>query len=389
MNRLILIGNGFDIAHGLETRYSDFLKFYWNSVKHSYHKDEGLLEFHNSYPTNEAIELSKDSFKEVIERLNFKEHKDFNNYRYVNSEWHLRLDFKNYLFHYLNINNRGKHNWVDFEEDYYTILKMVKDKKVSPTYTIESLNNDLKKIAKKFEEYLKTQVTPKINDAKTSEIAELFMPKWLIDEVGTSNFLREFPLKRQEEIQENFVLNKKNKIITHYAFNETLVLNFNYTNTPNLYVNKSEIINIHGSLIDNSNPILLGFGDEKDKFYSEIEDLNDNDYLEFMKSTYYSKTSNYKRLFDYLDSDAFQVQIMGHSCGLSDRTLLNSIFQHENCRSIKVYYHEFEKPDSNGDLDNFTQITRNISRHFTDKVMMRERIVNKEYCKPLPQKLGD
>jgi len=29
MNRIVLIGNGFDLAHGLPTRYEDFIKDYW------------------------------------------------------------------------------------------------------------------------------------------------------------------------------------------------------------------------------------------------------------------------------------------------------------------------------------------------------------------------
>ena len=29
MNRLILIGNGFDLAHGLKTSYADFIEWYW------------------------------------------------------------------------------------------------------------------------------------------------------------------------------------------------------------------------------------------------------------------------------------------------------------------------------------------------------------------------
>lgn len=29
MNRLVLIGNGFDLAHGLKTRYEDFFYWYW------------------------------------------------------------------------------------------------------------------------------------------------------------------------------------------------------------------------------------------------------------------------------------------------------------------------------------------------------------------------
>ena len=29
MNRLVLIGNGFDLAHGLKTSYKDFIQWYW------------------------------------------------------------------------------------------------------------------------------------------------------------------------------------------------------------------------------------------------------------------------------------------------------------------------------------------------------------------------
>lgn len=29
MNRIVLIGNGFDLAHGLQTGYKDFINWYW------------------------------------------------------------------------------------------------------------------------------------------------------------------------------------------------------------------------------------------------------------------------------------------------------------------------------------------------------------------------
>ena len=32
MNRIILIGNGFDLAHGLKTGYKDFIDSYWDEV---------------------------------------------------------------------------------------------------------------------------------------------------------------------------------------------------------------------------------------------------------------------------------------------------------------------------------------------------------------------
>jgi len=32
MNRLVIVGNGFDLAHGLPTGYCDFIDWYWGKV---------------------------------------------------------------------------------------------------------------------------------------------------------------------------------------------------------------------------------------------------------------------------------------------------------------------------------------------------------------------
>ena len=35
--------------------------------------------------------------------------------------------------------------------------------------------------------------------------------------------------------------------------------------------------------------------------------------------------------------------------------------------------------------DNYMEIVQNICRNFTDMKLMRERVVNKTFCEPLPQ----
>ena len=71
---------------------------------------------------------------------------------------------------------------------------------------------------------------------------------------------------------------------------------------------------------------------------------------------------------------------MGHSCGKSDRTMLNTLFEHKHCVSIKPYY--YRKSDGS---DNYIEIVQSICRNFTDMKLMRDRIVNKTLCEPLPQ----
>ena len=78
-------------------------------------------------------------------------------------------------------------------------------------------------------------------------------------------------------------------------------------------------------------------GDELDKSYQSILDMNDNELLRYVKSVKYLETRHYHDLLEFLFSCTFQVLIMGHSCGNSDRTLLNTVFEHENCVSIKPF----------------------------------------------------
>ena len=85
-------------------------------------------------------------------------------------------------------------------------------------------------------------------------------------------------------------------------------------------------------------------------------------------------------MLQFIESDYYQIYIMGHSCGNSDRTLLNTLFEHKNCVSIKPYY--YQKTDG---TDNYMEIVQNICRNFTDMKLMRDRVVNKTFCKPLPQ----
>lgn len=154
------------------------------------------------------------------------------------------------------------------------------------------------------------------------------------------------------------------------------ILNFNYTDTATLYnknmLSEIEINHIHGKLKSATNPIIFGYGDERGEEYKKIELLDDNAYFDHIKSFAYLNTSNYINILKFIDSQEYDVVIIGHSCGLTDRTLLNTIFEHSNCKSIEPIYHKYQKGE-----DNYQNIVRNISRSFKDKAKMRKIIVDK------------
>ncbi|MGQ7945716.1 AbiH family protein [Flavobacterium sp. WC2509] len=54
MNRLVIIGNGFDLAHGLPTSYRDFINDFWKNFKdkcksEEYKKLVITHDFYNGY----------------------------------------------------------------------------------------------------------------------------------------------------------------------------------------------------------------------------------------------------------------------------------------------------------------------------------------------------
>lgn len=83
---------------------------------------------------------------------------------------------------------------------------------------------------------------------------------------------------------------------------------------------------------------------------------------------------------NFVESNNFIVEVMGHSLAISDRTLLKTIFENENCQYIFMYYHQRE----DGTTDFFDKSV-NISRHFSDKKMMRKKVAPEVFCCPLPQ----
>lgn len=449
MNRIVLIGNGFDLAHGLKTSYHDFLDDYWqkcydrlreckdcqlsdefyhfeirNGDEIAGHVEIGyllylLIMYINTNMTwaqmiaNEEWEIK--SFKDLTQLCTL-----LNEYqeKIENSPYRIRHGFISQLF--AEIHSYYNNKWMDIENEYYQLLSKTYYGKDSEYETAEDLNEELNIIKSLLVNYLsKIQDEKIIDNLFNKDIAHKILAPFDLRDIsngGQEMFLdylffmvSELPggmsAGEIEEVMKNHpeyqIGNTKEETyremiydmlgkgeLDDYIFpNRTLLLNFNYTNTAEkLYLQSAannfecELINIHGELNNLDNPIIFGYGDEMDEHYKKIVDLNNNDYLQNIKSIRYLETDNYRNLLSFIDSAPYQIYIMGHSCGNSDRTLLNTIFEHKNCISIKPYY--YEKKDGG---DNYIEIVQNIYRNFKDMALMRDKVVNKCYCEPMPQ----
>jgi hypothetical protein len=363
MNRLILLGNGFDLAHGLQTGYNDFILWYVkecfkNAWAEDSYEDELWTINRSTYFNNGRFNIdvldkyindcySANRFSDLINNV------WFSNQGQLGRTEPFLLTIKSDLFRKIG-SNCNTTNWVDIENEYYDLLKENRkgqhhDTKIS---RLSNLNTSLSYILDCFSVYLNTLSKPKaINDYIRILVSKINFK----DVIGEELKVEEEPIS-------------------------TTIINFNYTDTmetlyrewftANSTRTKPEIIYIHGKLNDSTNPLIFGFGDELDDDYKAIENDRTLGYFEFIKSFWYFRTSNYRNLLTQLEADKFQVVILGHSCGLSDRTMLNMIFEHDNCSSIKIYYYGDEGEN------NYVQLTHAISRHFTDKRKMRKRIVS-------------
>ena len=422
MNRIILIGNGFDLAHGLPTSYKSFIDYCWKKIfsearqKEKEYEDEYIKLTTNIKTLAHVISESDSeySLKELEEQIS--------SFVSINKA-KVNFTINNKFFGHIS-KKSDLNNWVDIENEYYNSVKclLYPSRYSDACYyrSIALLNEDFEVVKKKLEFYLK-EVMAKNHIDEISNIREIIysdfkLKDFTVDGVSSiaekeyikiGNYGLGLPedLKFSKKTIDNIDLYRllsldefKQELKSEYVASNyfdlipenILFLNFNYTNTERLYIQDGlfstkemgniykESIHIHGKLNKKGNPIIFGYGDEIGKAYLEIENLNDNIYLENIKSTKYLEADNYKRLISFIQSDKYQVFILGHSCGSSDRTLLNKLFEDDNCVSIKVYYHK--KADG---TDNYSDVIRNITRNFKDKVSMRDKVVNKDYCQPL------
>ena len=407
MNKLILIGNGFDLAHDLPTSYKHFLNDFWKNIHLNYKKEEYQNFIYIDEYYFRILNFSKEieSFEDFEENIrNYKSYYNDEFHNYLAHELRLRnnsivIQFKNDFFKLINAKNSIE-NWVDIENEYYIQLKKITKLKLDNSQEeklISARKEKVIKLNKEFEDvknllikYLREKILQEFNVEKIStkeeflEMYKIFKPnsslnknEWNISEFST--------LSDSDHISKIYEEEKINNRVHCYSY----IANFNYTDTAFLYfweMNKSlamengNINSIHGEIDSEDFKPVFGFGDEMDEEYQLIEDLDDNEYLKFFKSFQYFQNNCYDNLLREIDGEKFQVCVLGHSCGLSDRVLLNTIFEHENCRSIKIYYHQ--KKDGS---DNYLDVVKNISRHFKDKPSMRRKIVSKKLSSTLPQ----
>ncbi|MCL1947726.1 MAG: bacteriophage abortive infection AbiH family protein [Chitinivibrionia bacterium] len=374
MNRIIIIGNGFDLAHGLKTGYKDFIEDLCRNILEEIRKSGETWKYekgnlitlkmqYKSDDTNGFEDRESETLKIVLDKANSNYGETVNRVRrnfeplepndkdisqkiktstgnlsvYLDylekvpeypSKWKDEIKNKLHLsiggFFRRLLESLNLQNWVDIEQEYHTALNKCSDDNERNT-----LNKELESIKTALYEYI---------DKQEEQIAAI------------------------SEIKDKMFNDVKGNV---------LLLSFNYTSTEKYYIRENvQKIHIHGEIKNNNNPIIFGC----DKH--NISDTESNEGLNNIKKYLYNNVDNYKNLNEFLNKGEFEVFIMGHSCGESDRYILSKIFNHKNLgnhNSIRIFYR---------DAIDYNNKVKNIDR-FLENRDLNDLLIIYNNCEPL------
>lgn len=348
-NRIIIVGNGLDIALGLKTHYKDFLlsllkKYLLASLNGKVNTP--LIDLNWSITSNEK------NFKNGLNEIQDLDVllSRFKMYNIRGGE-----GFKGFLKSLID-ERKILGSWVDLEEFYYKELVDISRRKNCKDEILE-LNESFQELIKELELYLNEEEQKLILDSNNSAL-NLF-----IESLTTRN-KNDLLLLYHKDAEDFFDIEDPKNIC---------FLDFNYTNTLSQLVdnyyqkNNIEINKIHGSVLDKNNPVIFGYGDDYHDDYRVIQETKIEEAYNYIKPFKYSLNRNYVNLLNVMNSNKFEVYILGHSCGLSDRTLLKTIFEHANCLNLKIYHR--------GDNSSFTRREIAIDMLIDNKQKRRNMIL--------------
>ena len=309
MNKLLVIGNGFDLAHGKCTRYSDFLGFL-----------EDLFE-------ERLEEKVYDDLKE--KRISYKE-----------------SALINYLKFY-NTNNKIKKNWTDMEIELSNYIRQT-------VATVKAINNQKQDAERNGKIYsgnpnvfaenerviLRTAKSVFETDGYSYfNIKDKFINPWGVLDI--ERVMRRFEKELDElkklvayyfrEIEPGKRSNPVEKKESFEKLGADRVICFNYTDTYEaLYgIDRKDIFYVHGQLKDKN--IVLGYCSDWCDEACGL-DLGFEKYLQRLNNG----TDRIGQVLDEI-TDETVVYFYGHSLHVSDRDVLLQII--EKAKRVNIFYH--------------------------------------------------
>lgn len=343
---ILIIGNGFDLAHKLPTKYENFLEFVMVyekykhilkpgvSIKDEWNKTKGLEQEFLLFLAN-LCDQKKKIFDEIKEMI-------------TDNVW-----LEHFFSIYEELKIEGKEGWIDFESEISSIIQEfeeirdilienLKEEDPDINYGSYRLNKLIGFYIKGREPKTLDDLT-KIKDRMLNDLNRLIRAL----EVYLSTFVNQYPVDVRLPDIEELKINK--------------VLSFNYTNTfERLYGKDNPDIEydyIHGKAdVDhdiNSCSLVLGI----DEYLPERERDKNTEFIQFKKffQRIYKKTGSvfFDWAKDFYDEQrngfyvgesqpqTYNIYIIGHSLDITDKDILKALIL-MNDNKTTIFHHNQE-----------------------------------------------
>lgn len=314
---ILVIGNGFDLAHGLPTKYTDFLEFV-QVIKQALSK--GKLTGIDWGNTNAEVKKLLISNKGKVQGKLFSNRQMWEDL-VNNNFW---IDY--FLPIYTDRKRNGKDGWIDFEGEISEVVQSLDADMhgLSQMYNIEDIvhnlsNNFLKEI---YSDYIDAvqPINPADNGFSEGISFKIIRDRLLNDlnkliralEIYLTEYVNK-ALHNEELSIIKDVFEKKDEQGNIVAFIDTKILSFNYTETfKRVYKQGFDIDYIHGKAsIENSigtNNMVLGI----DEYLPKKRRDRDTEFIAFKK--FYQRIHKetgckYKEWLDIIKGEFVDYQI--------------------------------------------------------------------------------
>lgn len=394
---ILVIGNGFDLAHGLPTRYADFLRFCKESKK--------LLNIENHYNYGGMRYTNVNIHPSIVSKLTaIHEYMYCDNNLISSTEKPNDLDYVENIISYIDNNSWYTHfsiqfensplgnNWIDFESEIKRIVEILDkenitkhktygdiettaifnrhsiyfskyDRAITPQDFLNALAHDLNRFICAFEIYLRhfvegSNIAP-INDIKALHI----------DRVLSFNYTHTFEKIYTIKPDESASLMGENTI--SYIHGET-------QESTDINSNKM-VLGIDEYLPEEEKDKNLSFIDYK-KYFQRIYKETGNEYLQWENkiesdSAFINKPENSDKKEKIIDDisqnkcrensltsmNTHQLYIFGHSLNVADGDVFRRLILHDNVKT-NIFYHRKKENDKRDLKQKITNLVKIIGQ---------------------------
>ena len=371
--KVLVLGNGFDLAHGLLTDYGDFLRI----IK----EPEVFLKYYNREIGNPSVGVfdEKNQWKRYLEYIKDSDETEIKKMVTI-------LKANSWAQYYAKCNAEIE-GWVDFEREMFPVIKMFNSIISSGSKNIGSRDNacslirlsdiGIERIARIWPKYIQDvrecggslQGIYVTLQTEYSDNQYGVITKKLLSDVSTEldEFVEAFCIYLRKIVESKHDI-KSIGLFENISVSD--IVSFNYTDTSDYYesLRNATIHHVHGSTINKGSEKMI-FGVNKVKDDAEYEFKNFEKRFQRLCN---SEKQTYKSI---IEEGSYELVIFGHSLDITDKAILEPLINGANNSTVYCYKNADGYSDRNIKIKNLMLL---LGDEAAEEMLYNEKIVLKE-----------